>query len=79
MKYIILVPDGAADFPVAELNNSTPLEFAHTPNMDYLARIGRCGLMETIPPGFPSGSEVANLVILGYSPEKCYQGRGVLE
>ncbi|HOK80353.1 MAG TPA: cofactor-independent phosphoglycerate mutase [bacterium] len=79
MKYIILVPDGAADFPVAELNNRTPLEFAQTPNIDYLARIGRCGLMETIPPGFPAGSEVANLVILGYSPTKCYQGRGVLE
>jgi len=79
VKYIILVPDGAADFPVEELNNRTPLEFANTPNLDYLAKIGRCGLMETIPPGFPAGSEVANLVILGYSPQQCYQGRGVLE
>lgn len=79
MKYLILVPDGAADFPVSSLNNKTPLDVAIKPNIDRLARNGRCGLMQTIPDGFPAGSEVANLSILGYSPEKCYQGRGVLE
>ncbi|MCM8814912.1 MAG: cofactor-independent phosphoglycerate mutase [Candidatus Omnitrophica bacterium] len=79
MKYLILVPDGAADFPVKELNNKTPLEVARKPNIDNLTKIGCCGLMETIPDGFPAGSEVANLSILGYSPKKYYQGRGVLE
>lgn len=79
MKYLILVPDGAADFPVESLNNKTPLEVANKPNIDWLAKNGICGLMETIPPGMPAGSEVANLSILGYDAEKCYQGRGVLE
>ncbi|MCX7705565.1 MAG: cofactor-independent phosphoglycerate mutase [bacterium] len=79
MKYLILVPDGAADYPVEKLNNKTPLEFAFKPNIDFLTENGRCGIMETIPPGLPPGSEVANLSILGYSPEECYQGRGVLE
>ncbi|HOC03456.1 MAG TPA: phosphoglycerate mutase, partial [bacterium] len=79
MKYLILVPDGAADFPVDVIGGKTPLEVAYKPNIDWLAKNGRCGLMQTIPDGMPAGSEVANLSILGYSPEKCYQGRGVLE
>lgn len=79
MKFLILVPDGAADFPIKELNNKTPLEVANKPNIDFLTEKGCTGLMKTIPDGLPSGSEVANLSILGYSPEKCYQGRGVLE
>ncbi len=79
MKYLILVPDGAADLPVSSLNNKTPLDVANKPGIDWLAKNGRCGLMQTIPPSMPAGSEVANLSILGYSPEKCYQGRGVLE
>ncbi|MCM8805651.1 MAG: cofactor-independent phosphoglycerate mutase [Candidatus Omnitrophica bacterium] len=79
MKYLVLVPDGAADLPVLQLNGKTPLEVANKPNMDLLAKKGRCGLMHTIPDGLPAGSEVANLSILGYDPKKCYQGRGVLE
>ncbi|MCM8823032.1 MAG: cofactor-independent phosphoglycerate mutase [Candidatus Omnitrophica bacterium] len=79
MKYLILVPDGVADLPVKELNNKTPLEVARKPNIDNLTKIGCSGLMETIPDGFPAGSEVANLSILGYSPKKYYQGRGSLE
>jgi len=79
MKHLILIPDGAADLPIKELNNKTPLEAASKPNIDRLTEIGCCGIMETIPKGFPAGSEVANLSILGYSVEKCYQGRGVLE
>ncbi|HPP67124.1 MAG TPA: cofactor-independent phosphoglycerate mutase [bacterium] len=79
MKYLILVPDGAADIPVDSLNHKTPLEIANKPHIDWLAKNGRCGLMQTIPAGMPAGSEVANLSILGYAPEKCYQGRGVLE
>ncbi|MCM8759960.1 MAG: cofactor-independent phosphoglycerate mutase [Candidatus Omnitrophica bacterium] len=79
MKYLILVPDGAADYPLEELKYKTPLEYAYKPNIDFLTEKGCCGLMETIPHGFSAGSEVANLTILGYNPEKCYQGRGVLE
>ncbi len=79
MKYLLFVPDGAADLSVKKLNGKTPLEVAYKPDIDYLAKLGRCGLMETIPPGFPAGSEVANLSILGYDVKECYKGRGVFE
>jgi len=79
MKYIIFVPDGAADYPVKQLNGRTPLQAAHKPHIDKLACISRCGLFKTIPDGFQTGSAVANLSILGYDPLKYFQGRGVLE
>ncbi|HPP12900.1 MAG TPA: cofactor-independent phosphoglycerate mutase, partial [bacterium] len=79
MKYVLVVPDGAADYPVKELGGRTPLEVARTPHLDSLATRGRCGLLETIPPGFSSGSAEANLSILGYDPRKYFHGRGVLE
>ena len=68
-----------ADHKVASLGNRTPLQYAKTPYMDLLAREGRCGMLETVPAGFPPGSEVANTAILGYDLSKVYEGRGPLE
>lgn len=79
MKYVLLVPDGAADDPLPELNNKTPLEAARTPNLDKLASRGRVGSVLTVPDGMYPGSDVANMALLGYEPAKYYSGRGPLE
>jgi len=79
MKYLILVGDGMADEPIEELGGLTPLEKAHTPNMDRLAREGLMGLAETVPSQFHPGSDVANLSVFGYDPTSCYTGRSPLE
>lgn len=79
MKYIVLVGDGMADYPRPELDNKTPLQYARTPRMDLLASRGETGLVQTVPPGFSPGSDVANLSVLGYAPEKYYTGRSPLE
>jgi len=79
MKYIVLVGDGMADYPIKELGDRTPLEVARTPNMDYIARYGRLGRVKTIPEKMSPASDVANLSILGYDPQKFYTGRGPLE
>jgi len=79
MKYIIVLGDGMADEPVESLNNKTPLQFAHTPNMDLLAKKGNSGLLSTVPNGMHPGSEVANLSVLGYNPVEVLEGRGALE
>ena len=79
MKYIVVLGDGMADEPLAELVGKTPLEYAKTPNMDRMAREGGCGMLSTIPDGFEAGSDIANMSILGYAPEKYYTGRGPLE
>jgi 2,3-bisphosphoglycerate-independent phosphoglycerate mutase len=79
MKYIILVGDGMADFPLAELGGKTPLEAAATPAMDYLAAHGQLHTLRTVPEGLPPGSDVANLSLLGYKPEDYYTGRAPLE
>ena len=79
MKYLLLIPDGMADWRVKELGNRTPLEAADTPNMDFLAKEGACGLAETVPKGFEPGSDVANLTILGVDVRKYYTGRGPIE
>lgn len=79
MKYIVVLGDGMADHAYAELEGKTPLQYAHTPNMDLLARRGRVGLVQTIPPGMPPGSDVANLSVLGYDPRRYYTGRAPLE
>jgi 2,3-bisphosphoglycerate-independent phosphoglycerate mutase len=78
-KYVILLGDGMADVPLPELGGKTPLEHANIPNMDYIAKHGRCGLARTVPPGMPAGSDIANMSVLGYAPEKYYTGRGPLE
>lgn len=79
MKYVILIGDGMSDHPVEKLGGKTPLEYASTPNLDKLAGTGRFGLYATVPPGYPPGSDVANLSILGYDPAKYYTGRAPLE
>ncbi len=79
MKYITLLGDGMADEPIAQLDDKTPLEAAHTPNMDKLAAHGTIGLAETVPASFHPGSDVANLSVFGYDPASCYTGRSPLE
>ena len=79
MKYIILVGDGMADYPIKELGERTPLEVARTPNMDFLAQNGKIGRVKTIPDNVTPGSDVANISILGYDPKEFYTGRGPLE
>ncbi|MEW5953240.1 MAG: cofactor-independent phosphoglycerate mutase [Bacillota bacterium] len=79
MKYVVILGDGMADYPIGELGGKTPLQYAHTPNMDLLATYGEIGLVKTVPPGFPPGSDVANLAVLGYDPGVYYSGRSPLE
>lgn len=79
MKYIILQGDGMADYPLESLGGKTPLEVAATPNMDWLASHGVFGLAHTIPEGFPPGSDVGNMSILGYDPARYHTGRAPLE
>jgi len=78
-KYIVLVGDGMADYPIEELGMRTPLEAARTPNMDFIAKNGQLGLAKTIPDKMNPASDVANLSILGYDPKIYYSGRGPLE
>jgi 2,3-bisphosphoglycerate-independent phosphoglycerate mutase len=78
-KRVLLVPDGMADDPIAELGGRTPMAVAHTPHMDELARTGTMGLVRTVPEGMPPGSDVANLAVLGYDPAAVYSGRSPLE
>jgi len=79
MKYLILVGDGMGDHAVTELGGKTPLEVADTPMMDELCRNGELFLNKTVPDGFPPGSDVANMSLLGYSPARYYTGRSPLE
>ena len=79
MKYIVIVPDGMADLPIEEIGGKTPLEVAHTTNMDYLAKHGATGLIQTIPKGLKPGSDIGNLALMGYDPQKHFTGRAALE
>lgn len=79
MKHLIILGDGMADWAVPELGNKTLLQYAETPNMDRLARMGRTGILKTVADGFHPGSEVANMSVMGYDLPKVYEGRGVLE
>jgi len=79
MKYILIIGDGMGDEPIDALDNKTPIEAAATPVMDRLAVSGEQLLVQTVPAGFPPGSDVANLSLLGYEPEKYYTGRAPLE
>ena len=79
MKYVVLVPDGAADYPLPELGGRTPLEVASIPNMDCLAREGVGGMVQIIPASRPPGSDVGNLEVFGYDSRVHYSGRAPLE
>ena len=79
MKLIYVVIDGMGDLPIEELGNKTPLEAADTPNMDFLAKTGKTGIMYTVGKGIAPESDVAVVSILGYNPFKYYASRGVFE
>lgn len=79
MKYLVVLADGLADEPMAELGNRTVVMAANTPNIDRLCSRSVCGMLKTVPESLHPGSEVANMSIMGFDAEKCYQGRGVLE
>ena len=79
MKYVIVLGDGMADEPIAELGNKTPLEYADTPTMDKISKMSEIGLVHTIPEGMSPGSDTANLSVLGYDPKIYYTGRSPLE
>jgi 2,3-bisphosphoglycerate-independent phosphoglycerate mutase len=79
IKYVVIVGDGMADYPVKDLQGKTPLMVSKTPHLDWLARNGEIGLVKTVPEGFNPGSEIANLSIFGYDPVRYYTGRGPLE
>ena len=79
MKYLVLLCDGMSDYPLDALGGKTPMQTAHKPNMDKLARVSRLGLVKTVDDGMSPGSDVANLSILGYDPNVYYSGRSPLE
>ena len=79
MKYVIVIPDGCADEPVAELGGLTPLQAAKLPNMDRVARMGVVGLSNNVPASLTPASDVATLSLFGYDPLKVYTGRAPLE
>lgn len=79
MKYIVVLGDGMADQPLAELEGKTPLAYALTPKMDELAAKSEIGMVHTVPDGMSPGSDTANLSVLGYNPRKYYSGRSPLE
>jgi len=79
MKYVVIIGDGMADYPLEELDGKTVLQSSVIPNMDYIASNGVNGLLKTVPEGMEPGSDVANLSIMGYDPKKYYTGRGPLE
>ena len=79
MKYVVVLYDGMADYPVPELNGKTPMMCAKKPNMDFLAQRGEVGLVRTVAPGLKPGSDVANMSVMGFDPMKFYTGRSPLE
>ena len=78
-RAVLIVVDGMGDRPLIDHDYKTPLEYANTPNMDRLAKGGLVGSLDPISPGVRPGSDVANLALLGYNPDKYYTGRGALE
>ena len=78
-KYIIIVPDGAADKPLQVFGGKTIFEAAEKPNIDFIAMNGMQGLCQTVPPTLQPGSDVAMMAVLGYNPEKYYTGRAPIE
>jgi 2,3-bisphosphoglycerate-independent phosphoglycerate mutase len=79
MKYVVVVGDGMADYPIPELGNKTPLQAAYKPNMDTIAAKGVNGLLRTVPGSLSPGSDVAILSVLGFNPKQFYTGRGAFE
>ncbi len=78
-KYVIIIPDGAADEPIEAFDGKTVIEAAETPNIDRIAMDGKQGLVRTVPEGMTAGSDVAQMSLLGYDPTQCYSGRAPIE
>ena len=78
-KYAIIIPDGAADEPLEQFDDKTPLEAAQTPNIDSISKLGRQGLIQTVPEKMEPGSDVAQMSLLGYDPRRYYTGRAPIE
>ncbi len=78
-KYVIIVPDGAADEPLEQFGNKTVLDVAEKPNIDEISKLGRQGLVRTIPQNMEAGSDVAQMSLLGYDPRQYYPGRAPIE
>jgi 2,3-bisphosphoglycerate-independent phosphoglycerate mutase len=79
VRYVVLVPDGCADVPLAELGGRTPLEAARMPRLARLAARAEVGRAEVIPAGLPPGSDVGNMAILGFDPARYHTGRAPIE
>jgi 2,3-bisphosphoglycerate-independent phosphoglycerate mutase len=79
VKYVIIIPDGAADLPIEELDGLTPFQAAETPNLKRLAAMGRVGTAHTTPATMEAGSDVCSMSLLGYDPLKYHTGRAPLE
>ena len=79
MKYLMIIGDGMADRKILQLGRKTPLQVADTPYMDQLAKEGECGMVKTLPPELPRGSDIAIMSLLGYDSRRFYTGRGPLE
>ena len=79
MKYVIVLGDGMADYPIEEIGNETVIEHANTPTLDAMAKESEVGLVLTVPEGMSPGSDTANLSVIGYDPKKYYSGRSPLE
>ncbi len=79
MKYLVVLYDGMADYPVPALDGKTPMELAKKPLLDKLARYGKVGTVKTVADGLKPGSDIANMSVLGYNPKECYTGRSPLE
>lgn len=79
MKYIVVLGDGMADYPIDKFGAKTVLEAANKPNMDYMAARGEVGMVKTVLDGMKPGSDVANLSVMGYDTRKFYSGRSPLE
>jgi 2,3-bisphosphoglycerate-independent phosphoglycerate mutase len=79
LKAVLVIADGMADRPLKELDWKTPLEAAHKPSLNQIAKTGVCGIMDPISPGLPPGSDTATLSLLGYNVLKVYSGRGAFE
>jgi 2,3-bisphosphoglycerate-independent phosphoglycerate mutase len=79
MKYIVILVDGMADYPIVSLGNKTPLEVAHIPVINSLSKRSEVGYVQTVPEGMAPGSDTANLAVMGYAPETYHTGRSPLE